>query len=81
MGPLLKVHDEARLEIAGGTHASMLTAENPEQIVNIASAERQTALFIMTDPHFELICNPDKFDKGCLGEVRKRKLSYMQEVF
>ena len=42
--------DEARLEITGGTHASMLTAENPEQILNIAPAEGQKPLFIMTDP-------------------------------
>ena len=33
--------DEVRLEITGGTHASMLTAENLEQIVNIAPAEGQ----------------------------------------
>ena len=70
--------DEARLEITGGTHASMLTAENPEQIVNIAPAEGQKPLFIMTDPKFELMCNPDKFcyGKGCFGEVRPRKLTY-----
>ena len=68
--------DEARLEVKGGTHASMLTAENPEQIVNIAPAEGQKPLFIMTDPQFELMCNPDKFcyGKGCFGEVNIQKV-------
>ena len=28
--------DDHRLEITGGTHASMLTLENPDQIVSIA---------------------------------------------
>ena len=75
--------DKARLEITGGTHASMLTAENPEQIVNIAAAEGQKPLFIMTDPKFELMCNPDKFcyGKGCFGEVRPIKKVNIQEVF
>ena len=70
--------DEARLEIIGCTHASKLTAENPEQIVNIAPAEGQKPLFIMTDPKFELMCNPDRFCYGkcCFGEVRPRKLTY-----
>ena len=45
----------------GGTHASMLTLENPDQIVSIAPAEGQKPLFIMSDPEFELMCNPDKF--------------------
>ena len=32
----------------------------------------------MTDPRFELMCNPDRFccGKGCFGEVRPRKLTY-----
>ena len=51
--------DKARLEITGGTHASMLSVENPEQIVNIAPAEGQKPLFVMSDPKFELMSNPD----------------------
>ena len=70
--------DEHRLEITGGTHASMLTVENPEQIVNIAPAEGQKPLFIMSDPQFELMCNPNKFcfGKGGFGKQRERKLTY-----
>ena len=70
--------DEARLEITGGTHASMLSVENPEQIVNIAPAEGQKPLFIMSDPKFELMSNPDKFclGKGCFATKRPRKLTY-----
>ncbi len=56
--------DNHRLEITGGTHASVLTLENPDQIVSIAPAEGQKPLFIMSDPEFELMCNPDKFCYG-----------------
>ena len=70
--------DQHRLEITGGTHASMMSLENPEQIVSIAPAEGQKPLFIMSDPNFELMCNPDKFcyGKGGFGKKREKKLSY-----
>ena len=70
--------DDHRWEIAGGTHASMLTVENPELIVNIAPAEGQKPLFIMSDPQFELMCNPYKFCFGNAGfsKQRDRKLTY-----
>ena len=70
--------DEHRLEISGDTHASLMFCENPEQIVNIAPAEGQKLLFIMTDKDFELMCNPDKFcfGKGGFGEIRERKITY-----
>ncbi len=60
------------------THASMLTLENPDQIVSIAPAEGQKPLFIMSDPEFELMCNPDKFCYGSGGfsKDRPRKLTY-----
>ena len=56
----------------------MMSLENPEQIVSIAPAEGQKPLFIMSDPNFELMCNPDKFcyGKGGFGKKREKKLSY-----
>ena len=70
--------DQHRLEITGSIHASMLTLENPEQIVSIAPAEGQKPLFIMSDPQFELLCNPDKFcyGNGGFSKERPRKLTY-----
>ncbi len=70
--------DEHRLEITGGTHASILSLENPEQIVSIAPAEGQKPLFIMSDPQFELMCNHDKFcfATGGFSKQRPRKLTY-----
>ena len=49
------------MEITGGAHSSMLTAENPEQIVNIAPAEGQEPLFIMTDPSLSSCVIPTSF--------------------
>ena len=40
--------DEHRLEITGGTRASMQIIENPELTVNIAPAEGHKPLFIMS---------------------------------
>ena len=56
----------------------MLTLENPEQIVSVAPAEGQKPLFIMSDPQFELLCNPDKFcyGNGGFSKERSRKLTY-----
>ena len=70
--------DQHRLEITGGTHASMMSLENPDQIVSIAPAEGQRPLSIMSDPNFELMCNPDKFcyGKGGFGNKRERKITY-----
>ena len=70
--------DQHRLEITGGTHASMMSLENPDQIVSIAPAEGQKPLFIMSDPNFELMCNPDKFcyGEGGFGKKRQRKITY-----
>ena len=70
--------DQHRLEITGGTHASMMLLENPEQIVSIAPAEGQKPLYIMSDPKFELMSIPDKFclGKGGVGEQRPRKITY-----
>ena len=45
----------------------MLTIENPEadpQLLSVAPAEGQQPRDIMTDKHFEAMCNPDTF---CLG--------------
>ena len=70
--------DQHRLKITGGTHASMMSLENPDQIVSIAPAEGQKPLFIMSDPNFELMCNPDKFcyGEGGFGSKRERKITY-----
>ena len=56
----------------------MMSLENPEQIVSIAPAEGQKPLFIMSDPSFELMCNPDKFcfGTGGFGKKRERKITY-----
>ena len=64
--------------IKGGTHASMLSLENPDQIVNIAPAEGQKPLFIISDPKFDLMCYPDNFcfGEGSFGKERERKITY-----
>jgi len=54
---IIAAGDQHRLEISGGTHASMMSLENPEQIVSIAPAEGQKPLFIMSDSKFELMSN------------------------
>ena len=56
----------------------MMSLENPEQIVSIAPAEGQKPLFIMSDPNFELMYNPDKFcyGEGGFGSKRERKITY-----
>ena len=59
--------DEHTRLITGGPQASMMSLENPEtfgQIFSIAPAEGQKPLSIMTDLHFEVMFNPDKF---CFG--------------
>jgi len=55
----------------------VLSLENPEQIVSTAPAEGQKPLFIMSDPKFELMTNPDKFclGEGGLGNQRQRKIT------
>ena len=77
-GDMIAAGDEHQLEITGGTQASLMSLENPEQIVNIAPAEGQKPLFFMTDPEFELMCNPAKFcfGKGGFGKQRERKITY-----
>ena len=67
--------DQHRVEITGGTHASMMLLENPEQIVIIAPTEGQKPLFIVSDSNFEQMCNPDKFcfGEGGFGKERQRK--------
>ena len=52
----IQAGDECTLEITGSTYASLMSLENPEQIVSIAPAEGQKPLNIMTDPDFELMC-------------------------
>ena len=56
-------------------------AENPEadaQIYSLAPAEGQKPILIMTDTHFEEMCNPDKFcfGNGGFNTERPRKLTY-----
>ena len=60
---------------------SLLMAENPKadaQIYSLAPAEGQKPISIMTDTHFEEMCNPDKFSYGNGGfnTERPRKLTY-----
>jgi len=50
--------DQHRLEISGGTHASMMSLENPEQIVSIAQLKVRNHGLIMSDSKFELMSNP-----------------------
>ena len=52
-----------------------MSLENPEQIVSIAPAEGQKPLNMMTDPDFDLMCNPDRFcyGEGSFGKMRERK--------
>ena len=48
--------------------------------MSVAPAEGQKPLFIMSDPQFELMYNPDKFCFGTGGfsKQRPRKLTYIQ---
>ena len=39
--------DQHRIEITGGTHASMMSLENPEQIVSIALKDRNHCLLCL----------------------------------
>ena len=52
--------------------------EHPEAIISVAPAEGQRPLFIMTDPNFEAMFNPDKFcfASGTFSSERPRKLTY-----
>jgi len=59
--------DEHTRQIARGPRGNILTIENPEadpQLSSAALAKGQKPMDIMTDKHFEAMCNPDKF---CLG--------------
>ncbi len=73
--------DEYTRQITGGPLASMMTIENPEtfnEVVCVAPAEGQTPLFIMTDPNFEAMSNPEKFpiSSGCFTTERPNKITY-----
>ena len=59
----------------------MMIIEDPEafsEVVCVASAEGQKPLFIMTDPHFESMSNPEKFpySTGCFSSDSPQKLTY-----
>ena len=70
--------DEHTIQITGGPTASMMSLEHPESIISVAPAEGQRPLFIMTDPNFEAMFNPDKFclGTGTFSSERPRKLTY-----
>ena len=73
--------DEHTRQITGGPSTSMMSIENPEafaEIVCVAPAESQKPLFIMTDPNFEAMSNPEKFPHGtgCYSSDRPHKLTY-----
>ena len=60
---------------------SILTSENPEafnEIVCVAPAEGQRPLFIMTDPNFEAMSNPEKFpiSSVCFAIERPNKITH-----
>ena len=67
--------DEHTIQITGGPTASMMSLEHPEAIISVAPAEEQRPLFIMTDPKFEAMFNPDKFcfGSGTFSSERPRK--------
>lgn len=67
--------DAFRREISGAPLESFLTAESPElnaQVYSIAPGEGQIPILIMTDHHFEELCNPDKFCFGSGGFYENR---------
>ena len=73
--------DEDTRQITGGPSTSMMCIENPEafaEIVCVAPAEGQKPLFIITDPKFEAMSNPEKFPSGtgCYSSDRPHKLTY-----
>ena len=55
-----------------------MSLEDPEATISVAPAEGQRPLFIMTDPNFEVVFNPDKFylGSGMFNSERARKLTY-----
>ncbi len=60
-----------------------MSVENPEsegQEYSLAPAEGQHAINIMTDPKFELMCNPDKlpFGLGGFNSERCRNITYQK---
>ncbi len=63
--------DKHSLQITGGPQVcSVLSVENPEaegQVYSVAPAEGQRPINLMTDPQFELMCNPEKFPLGIGG--------------
>ncbi len=67
--------DEHTRQITGGPLASMMTIENPEafnEIVCVAPAEGQKPLYIMTDPNFEVMSNPEKFPISSVDVLPQR---------
>ena len=68
--------DEHTRQITDGPQASMMSVENPEATVCVAPAEGKKPRFIMTDPHFETMFNPDKFcyGNGAFSTDRPKKL-------
>ena len=69
--------DEHTIQITGGPTSSMMSLEHPELIISVTPAG-QRPLFIMTDPNFEAMFNPDKFcfAGGTFSSKRPRKLTY-----
>ena len=70
--------DEHTRQITGGPLASIMSIENPNEIVCVAPAEGQRPLSIMTDSIFETMSDPEKFpiSDGCFAAERPRKLTY-----
>ena len=67
---IIEEGDSFRREISGAPLESILTAESPEldaQVYSAAPGEGQIPTPIMTDNHFEELCNPDKFCFGSGG--------------
>ncbi len=72
--------DEHNRQITGGPSESFMFLENPEadgQVFSVAPAQGQTPLSIMTDKHFEIMCNPNKFPigYGAFNCSRDRKIT------
>ncbi len=75
---IIKQGDEHTIQITGRPTASMMSLEHPEPVISVAPAEGQRPLFIMIDPNFEAMFNPDKFcfGSGAFSTERPRKLTY-----
>lgn len=81
-GQSIEQDDEHTRKVTGGPQSCTMMMNEEEEAesrtYSIAPAEGEKPLNIMTDPTFEVMCNPDKFPLGFGGfnTERPRKITY-----